>query len=91
VNLIGAAGYALIRSRYQLAGLVVFALYAVLGFDGLGHYTVAPLSAHTRAMNATIWLEVGTALLLLAAIAHALRVVLRSGRARAALKYMIGP
>ena len=80
VTMIGATGYALIRTRYQLAGLVVVALYAVLGLDGLGHYAVASVSAHTRTMNVMIWLEVGTAILLLAVIVSTLREVVRSDK-----------
>jgi hypothetical protein len=69
VTLVGVAGYLLVRRGYQLAGLSAIAAYAALGFDGLGHYSVAPLSAHTMTMNLTIWLEVATALLLLVAVA----------------------
>ena len=65
VTLVGVVGYLLVRRGYQLAGLFVIAAYAALGFDGLGHYGVAPLSAHTVTM---IWLEVATALLLLVAL-----------------------
>ena len=42
--------------------------HAVLGFDSLTHYGLAPASAHTAAMNASIRLEVATATLLLAAV-----------------------
>jgi hypothetical protein len=69
VTLVGVVGYLLVRRGYQLAGLSAIAAYAALGFDGLGHYSVAPLSAHTMTMNLTIWLEVATALLLLVAVA----------------------
>jgi hypothetical protein len=34
----------------------------------LTHYGLAPASAHTAAMNASIWLEVATATLLLVAV-----------------------
>ena len=64
VTAIGALGYLLVRRGHQLGGLCVIAVYAALGFDGLGHYRLAPLSAHTAAMNLTIWLEVATAALL---------------------------
>ena len=39
--------------------------YAVYALDGLAHYLLAPVSAHTLAMNLTIWLEAlaGTALI----------------------------
>ena len=43
----------------------MLAVYALLGFAGLDHYFVAPMSAHTLAMNASIWGEVATAALLL--------------------------
>jgi len=39
----------------------------LLGFGGLTHYGLAPLSEHTATMNATIWLEAATAALLLVA------------------------
>lgn len=49
--------------------LLVFLLpYGALGLDGLGHYTLAPLSAHTFAMNMSIWLEAATSVLLLTAV-----------------------
>lgn len=66
---VGAVGLLLTRSRYQFLGLIVLAVYGLFGFDGLGHYAVAPLSAHTSVMNLTIWLEVVTAALFLAAVA----------------------
>jgi len=69
VTAIGLVGYLLVRSRYRLPGLIVLAVYGLLGLDGLGHYAVAPLSAHTAAMNLTVWLEVATAVLLLGAVA----------------------
>jgi hypothetical protein len=50
------------------------ALYAALGFDGLLHYTLAPLSAHSWGMNATIWFEVLAATALCAAVLSARRV-----------------
>lgn len=62
---IGGLGYVLVSHKHRLAGLLVVAVYAMLGVDSLGHYTLAPISAHTTAMNATILLEVTTAALLL--------------------------
>jgi hypothetical protein len=50
-------------------GAVLIAIYAGLGLGGLDHYTLAPMSAHTVAMNATIWVETATALVLLAFVA----------------------
>jgi hypothetical protein len=61
---IGALGvWLLLRGR--TAGLVLIAIYALLGFGGLDHYTLAPVSAHTLAMNTTILLETVTAIVLL--------------------------
>lgn len=81
VTAVGVLGYLLIRWRYQLTGLVVLGAYALLGFDGLAHYAVAPLSAHTWTMNLTIWLEVVTAALLLTAVASSVLRLSRKGHA----------
>ena len=75
---VGALGV-LFMLRGRSSGLVLIALYAVLGLGGLDHYTLAPISAHTLAMNATIWLETATAIALLGCIA----AVLVSRRSRA--------
>lgn len=69
VTAIGVAGYLLIHWRHQLAGLIVLAVYALFGFDGLAHYAVARMSEHTLTMNLSIWAEVVTAAALLAAAA----------------------
>lgn len=66
---IGAAGYWLFRKSSRPLGLAVIALYAALGFAGLDHYTLAPVSAHSLAMNATIVGEVLSASALLVVIA----------------------
>jgi hypothetical protein len=55
---IGVIGY---RLRHR--GLLV--LYACYGLDGLAHYALAPMSAHTPMMNITIWLEAAAAAALL--------------------------
>jgi hypothetical protein len=75
---VGALGV-LFMLRGRSAGIVLIALYALLGFAGLDHYTLAPISAHTPAMNATIWLETATAIILLGCIGAAL--VARRSRA----------
>ena len=67
---IGLAGYLLMRHGCALIGLGLVAAWAELGFDGLAHYTFAPVSAHTFAMNATIWTEVCSAALLLMVVAR---------------------
>ena len=58
--LIGATGVVLFL-RGRTAGLLVIAVYAVLGLGGLDHYVLAPIAAHTLTMNVTIWLEAATA------------------------------
>jgi len=70
---IGAAGWVLFRLNYKRIGLGAIGVYALAGFGGLGHYAVAPMSAHTLAMNATIWLEVAAAALLLVAVGRRIR------------------
>ena len=74
---IGAAGWALYRFGRRLAGLLLIGMYAVFGFDGLLHYTRAPLAAHTADMNLTIWFEVAAAALLLVGV-----VIFAARRAR---------
>jgi hypothetical protein len=69
VTFVGVAGYVLYARSRELIGIALLAAYAGLGFDGLLHYTRAPLSAHTAAMNTTIWTEVAAAALLLAGVA----------------------
>jgi hypothetical protein len=65
---LGAVGFVLYRSGWQLAGLLLLGLYAAFGFDGLLHYTRAPIDAHSAAMNFTIWTEVAAAAALLFAV-----------------------
>jgi hypothetical protein len=69
---VGIGGYTLYRMGWNVTGLLLTGIYAALGFDGLLHYTRAPVGAHTAAMNLTIWFEVvAAAILLLAVTAHA--------------------
>ena len=68
VAAIGAVGYYLFRKGLTLTGLAIIALYAALGFAGLDHYAIAPISAHSLMMNATILAEVITASALLVVI-----------------------
>lgn len=65
----GAVGYWLYRRGSRIFGLMVIGVYALLGFGGLDHYTLAPVSAHSMAMNATILGEVIAASALLIVIA----------------------
>jgi hypothetical protein len=67
INAVGLVGLALLRSPWRAGGLLILALYGLLGLDGLGHYTLALCSQHTLVMNATIWFEVAAGLLLAAA------------------------
>lgn len=66
VTAVGASGIFLFRQGARAPGLILIAGYAALGFAGLDHYTVASPSAHTLAMNATIWFEVIAAAVLFA-------------------------
>src|SRR5204863_3655739 len=68
VTAVGLAGYLLTTRGHRVAGLLVLTVYALIGFDGLGHYAVAPMAAHTLIMNVSIWLEVATAAAVVAAI-----------------------
>jgi len=65
VTTVGLSGYLLYRVGYRLVGLTVLLIYSGLGFDGLLHYTRAPIGHHSPAMNFTIWAEVVAAALLL--------------------------
>jgi len=67
---IGVLGYWLFRRGLKAIGLVTIAIYAALGFGGLDHYAIAPVSAHSLAMNATIVGEVIAAAALLVVTAR---------------------
>jgi hypothetical protein len=77
ITAVGALGLVFVRGRRAVAGFLLLAIYAALGFDGLGHYALASLSSHSLAMNLTIWFEVVAAAALLLA---ALRCVFRAGQ-----------
>jgi hypothetical protein len=72
---IGLAGYSLVRWRHPVAGHVGLAVYGLLGLGGLAHYALAPPSAHTLPMNASIWLEAATGLSLLTCVVRRMKVV----------------
>lgn len=67
---IGALGYWLFLRGLKAIGLVTIAIYAALGFGGLDHYAIAPVSAHSLAMNGSIVGEVIAAAALLVATAR---------------------
>jgi hypothetical protein len=77
ITSVGVLGIFLIRKRLTAVGLLLIAVYASLGFDGLGHYSVAPMVLHTFTANLTILLEVVAAALLLAVTLHLLVQQLR--------------
>lgn len=80
VTALGVLGYLLFRSKYRAVGFCLLVGYAVLGLDGLAHYTRAPLSAHTAAMNFTILFEVAAAASVLVVLAMVATTHLRSQR-----------
>ena len=67
---VGLIGIACSRFGLLLPGAVFLVAYGSLGLDGLGHYALALCSAHTLAMNLTIWFEViaGAALAVCSAV-----------------------
>jgi hypothetical protein len=67
-TVIGFAGYVLLRRDYRLAGLVLLIVYGCYGLGSLAHYLLAPVSAHSLAMNLSIWLEAATALALVVTV-----------------------
>ncbi len=78
ITAVGLVGVILIKHKFMTAGLLLVATYAALGFDGLGHYAVAPMALHTLGANVTILSEVAAAALLLPATVYLLVSHLRS-------------
>jgi hypothetical protein len=62
---IGLVGYCLLRTGHKFIGVCLLVAYGCYGLDGLVHYALAPLSAHTVTMNVSIWLEAAAAAVLL--------------------------
>lgn len=79
---VGGVGALLLHRGREVLGLSLLAVYAAFGLDSLGHYVLAPLSAHTAMMNSTILFEVGMAGLVLIEVARRMYGVFRR-RARA--------
>ena len=85
MTLVGVVGWSLLSCGLVLAGLFALVAYAALGLDSLGHYVLAPVSAHTLAMNATILAEVTAAGCVLLEVArHLVRRVFVRPRKRQA-------
>jgi uncharacterized membrane protein YphA (DoxX/SURF4 family) len=55
---------------YRLRHRALLILYACYCLDGLAHYALAPISAHTTMMNVTIWLEAAAGAALLIALSR---------------------
>jgi hypothetical protein len=72
ITSVGVVGLILIKNKLIATGLLLVAVYAALGFDGLGHYAVAPMAHHTLGANITILSEVAAAALLLPATIYLL-------------------
>lgn len=81
MTVVGGIGALLVQRKHEVMGLTLLAIYAALGLDSLGHYVVAPLTAHTAMMNGTILLEVGAAGLVMLEVARRLYGIMTS-RAR---------
>jgi len=65
ITSVGATGLLLMRKKFTAMGLLLVTVYAALGFDGLGHYALAPIELHPLMANVTILSEVVAAALLL--------------------------
>jgi len=86
ITALGVAGLVCLRKHRPLVGLGLIAVYAALGFDGLGHYALAPMAAHSAAMNLSIWSEVVAAAFLLAWTLRSLVAEFRGLRAGAPME-----
>jgi hypothetical protein len=80
ITAVGALGYWVYRKTSRLGGLLMIGIYALFGFGGLDHYVIAPMAAHSIAMNATILAEVAAASALLIYLAHSLLADCRPAR-----------
>lgn len=80
MTVVGGIGSVLYFRGHRRIGLAILAVYAALGLDSLGHYVLAPLSAHTAAMNSTILMEVGAAALVLCEVARRAFVEIRGSK-----------
>jgi hypothetical protein len=73
ISSIGVLAWLSLRWDVRPLGLGLLTVYAAFGFDAFGHYRLAPLTAHSVAMNVTIWFEGLSAIVLfVVTLAHAL-------------------
>jgi hypothetical protein len=79
---LGTVGLLLAMRGFRVMGLLLIAVYSLLGMDSLGHYVLAPVSAHSAAMNFTILLEVTTAALVLMEVSRQTVSLMRCRTAR---------
>jgi hypothetical protein len=77
ITSVGLVGLVLMKNKLVATGLLLVAIYAALGFDGLGHYAVAPMAHHSLGANVTILSEVAAAALLLPVTVYLLLCRLR--------------
>ena len=82
VTTVGLFGYVLYRGGYRRVGLTLLAIYGGLGLGGLLHYTRAPITHHSAAMNFTIWSEAAAAALFLINLASVAAGHIRSSGSR---------
>jgi len=85
ITSVGVTGLLLMRKKFMATGLLLIAVYAAMGFDGLGHYALAPIELHPWLANVTILSEVVAAALLLPVtlwllVSHMLRNKVQSQR-----------
>jgi hypothetical protein len=83
ITSVGVTGLLLMRKKFTATGLLLMAVYAALGFDGLGHYAVAPMELHPLVANVTILSEVVAAALLLPVVLWLLTSHMLLGRTAA--------
>jgi hypothetical protein len=57
ISCIALLAWLALRAGARGLGLCLLAVYAMFGFDAFAHYGLAPLDAHSFAMNATICFE----------------------------------
>lgn len=60
ITCIGLVCWLLILRDKRFIGLIAIVGYGALSFNGLGHYSLEPVSAHTYIVNLAIWIEVIT-------------------------------